>query len=288
MKQIIFLMTILSTLILIQCQTGKKVEDIVEWESLFNGQDLTGWYTWQRAPEPTSEVTGIPRDDEGKYQEPIGKNKDPLNVFTVVEEDGKPAIRISGETFGILVTDKAFENYHLRLEFKWGDEKYPPRKNEIMDSGILYHSIGPEGAWGGVWMKSLECQVMEQACGDFICVDTTFADIPAARSSPNERYLYKKEAEKITFGPQQSYCAKNEDHERPMGEWNIMEIYTFGNESLHIVNGMVNMHAFNLRYIEDGNEEPLSKGKIQLQSEGAEIYYRNIQIRPIKELPEEI
>jgi hypothetical protein len=258
------------------------------WNDLFNGKDLSGWYTWQGIPEPTSYLEGLTRDAEGNYLEPIGKNNDPLNVFTVVLEDGQPAIRISGENYGILVTEKIFENYHLRLEFKWGDESFPPRENELKDSGILYHSMGPEGAWGGVWMKSLECQVMEQSCGDFICVDTTFADIPAERPLPDERFRYNSKAKKITFSPEQGYCQKNQDYEKPAGEWNVMEIYTFGNESIHTVNGHLNMHTYNLRYLDHGKEVPLSKGKIQLQSEGAEIFYRNVQIKPIKAIPEEI
>lgn len=274
--------------VLVSCQPSQKEKSDSAWENLFNGNDLSGWYTYQRWPEPTSEVEGMVRDEHGKYQVPIGINKDPLHVFTVVEEDGKKAIRISGEVFGILVTEKEFENYHLRLEFKWGDKKYPPRKDELMDSGILYHSIGAEGSWGGVWMKSFECQVMEESTGDFICVDTTYADIPAVRESPDKRYKYLKGAESITFSTKRSYCEKDQDHEKPVGEWNVIEIYTMGNESMHVVNGKINTRAFNLRYLENGMEMPLSKGKIQLQSEGAEIFYRNIQIMPIKEIPAEI
>lgn len=185
--------------VLVSCQPSQKEKSDSAWENLFNGNDLSGWYTYQRWPEPTSEVEGMVRDEHGKYQVPIGINKDPLHVFTVVEEDGKKAIRISGEVFGILVTEKEFENYHLRLEFKWGDKKYPPRKDELMDSGILYHSIGAEGSWGGVWMKSLECQVMEESTGDFICVDTTYADIPAVRESPDQRYKYTKAQNLLPF-----------------------------------------------------------------------------------------
>lgn len=197
-----------------------------------------------------------------------------MHVFTIVVEDNQLAIRISGEIFGILVTKKVYENYHLRLEFKCEGEKYPPLKDELRDREILYHSIGPEGAWGGVWMKVLECQVMEKACGDFICVDTTFADIPAIRSSSEERYRFTEGAEKITFSPEQGYCQKNRDYEKPAGEWNVMEIYTFGKESIHVVNGKLNMHAYNLRYLEHGKEVPLDSGKIQMQSEWAEIFYK--------------
>ena len=118
-------------------KTNAETNKTNEWTSLFNGEDLTGWYTYQKSPEPTSEVPGLARDDEGKYTEAIGLNNDPLNVFTVVMEENEPAIRMSGEVFGILVTNKEFENFHLKVQFKWGDEKWPPRKNEKMDSGIL-------------------------------------------------------------------------------------------------------------------------------------------------------
>ena len=259
-----------------------------EWISLFNGEDLSGWYTYQKSPEPTSEVAGLARDDEGKYTEAIGLNKDPLKVFTVVMEENEPAIRISGEVFGILVTNKEFENFHLKVQFKWGDEKWPPRKNEKMDSGILYHSIGAEGAWGGVWMKSLECQVQQTDCGDYISVDTVLADIAAAKNEEDGRFYYTPTAEIMAFSPERSYCNKSEDFENPTGEWNTMEIYTVNGKSVHLVNGKVNMRLANSRQIVDGKEVPLTKGKIQLQSEGAEIFYRNVNIRSIEQIPAEL
>lgn len=274
---------ILAPIILSILPNDQKINDQTEWISLFNGEDLTGWYTYQRRPEPTSDVAGIPRDDEGNYLEPIGLNKDPLQVFTVVEEDGEPAIRISGETFGILVTDDEFENYHLRLQFKWGDEKYPPREELLMDSGILYHSIGEEGAWGGVWMKSLECQVMEENSGDFIAVDTTMATIPARESDGD--FYYDQNAESQVFDVENAVCNHNEDHELPLGEWNTMEIYTVDGNSVHVVNGHLNMRIYNSQYMDNGSAHPLRKGKIQLQSEGAEIFYRNIELQKIDEIP---
>ena len=244
------------------------------WSNLFNGKDLSGWYTYQREPEPSSIVSNIPKDADGNYTEPIGLNNDPLEVFSVVEEDGAPAIRISGETFGILVTERNFSDYHLQLQFKWGEEKYPPRANEKKDSGILYHSIGKEGAWGGVWMKSLECQVQETDCGDYISVDSVYADVPAVWNDADEKFYYTANAEKITFDHNRAYCNKSDDFENPMGEWNTMDIYTYKGNSIHVVNGEVNMRIYNTRYVDNGKEIPLTRGKIQLQSEGAEIYYR--------------
>ena len=258
------------------------------WISLFNSENLDGWYTWQRAPEPTSEVAGLGRDEEGNYLEAIGLNKDPLNVFSTVTEDNAPAIRISGETFGILVTEKEFENYHLKLQFKWGNAKYPPRKNQKRDSGILYHSIGKEGAWGGVWMRSLECQVQEGDCGDYISVDTVSADIQAIRDEENNLFLHSPGSERLTFSVERSYCHKSEDYENPSGQWNTMEIYTFGGNSIHVVNGKVNMRLSNSRHFVGGEELALTRGKIQLQSEGAEVFYRQIEIKSIDRIPDEL
>ena len=42
----------------------------------------------------------------------------------------------------------------------------------------------------------------------------------------------------------------------------------------------------NSRHIENQKEVPLTRGKIQIQTEGAEIYYRNVKIRKLNALPE--
>lgn len=268
-----------------KAEAETKVND--DWTSLFNGESLEGWYTYQKQPEPSSEVAGLARGEDGSYLEPIGLNKDPLGVFSVVSEEDAPAIRMSGEVFGILVTEKEFENYHMSLEFKWGQAKYPPRKTEKRDSGILYHSVGSEGAWGGVWMRSLECQVQEGDCGDYISVDTVLADIQSGYLEDQRWFIHHLDSAVQTFSPSRSYCHKSEDHENPSGEWNTMEIYTVGGRSLHLVNGKVNMRISNSRHIVNGQEIPLTKGKIQLQSEGAEVFYRNIKIRDIEKIPSE-
>ena len=157
-----------------------------------------------------------------------------------------------------------------------------------MDSGILYHSIGLVGAWGGVWMKSLECQVQETDCGDYISVDSVYTDITAKKNEIDGRYYYDATADTLTFSPERSYCNKTNDFENPTGKWNTMEIYTVGSKSVHVVNGNVNMRLFNNRYKVDSIDMPLTKGKIQLQSEGAEIFYRNINLKAIEAIPNEL
>jgi hypothetical protein len=43
----------------------------------------------------------------------------------------------------------------------------------------------------------------------------------------------------------------------------------------------------NLRYSSEQGDVPLVEGKLQLQSEAGEVFYKGIEIRPIEQMPEE-
>ncbi len=100
------------------------------------------------------------------------KYEDPQRVFTVVDAiDGAPAIRVSGEgAYGGLITKKAYGNYRLVGEFRWGDLTWAGRKDRSRDSGILLHCFGPDGNRGG-WLASIEFQIIEGGVGDILVVD---------------------------------------------------------------------------------------------------------------------
>lgn len=250
-----------------------------EWQSLFNGTDLSGWETYLG---PTFDTVQN-RFDSLSIP---GLNNDPNKVFRVVQEDGAPAIRISGDGYGGISTLQEFENFHLRVEFKWGVLKWHPRKDEKRDSGILYYAVGPHGAGYGNWMRAQEFQVQESDCGDYWSIDSSTIDIPATGSKENE-YVYDPAASLLPFSYTSEYgkrCIKNPDAEKPVGEWNTVDIYALGGTIVHMMNGKVVMKLFNSRQPVEGKEIPLTKGKIQLQTEGAEVYYRNIQVQPITEI----
>jgi len=148
--------------------------------SLFNGRDLAGWDTWLGIPHASVTGRDLPKDEAGKYTAAQGLNTDPKHVFTVVTVDGAPAIRISGEMFGALTSREEYGDFHLRLEFKWGEKKWPPKENAARDSGILYDAVGEPGAADNkAWMRSLECQVQEHDTGDFWGVGGTGVDVAA-------------------------------------------------------------------------------------------------------------
>ncbi len=282
---------LIAGLVVLGVSTGHAQRD---WTPLWNGRDLNGWSTWMRQPERTSEVPGLTRDTDGRYTEPIGSGRDPLRVFSVVSDvDGRPAIRISGEAFGELRTARSFKDYHLKLQFKWGEKKWPPRNSPetARDSGLLYHVHAVPGAEGRTWARSIELQIQEHDVGDLYAVGSAIA-VKAKRRTGTQPALYDYDpAGEWTFFSQSQgapgRCIKQPDNEKPSGQWNTVELIVLGDEAIHIVNGTVVMRLHGPLRIDADVPTPVTSGPIILQSEGAEVFYRDIQMRPITAIPAE-
>ena len=71
------------------------------------------------------------------------------------------------------------------------------------------------------------------------------------------------------------------------GGWNRLELVCYQDDCVHVVNGRVVMALANARYRDAMKWVPMTGGKLQLQSEAAEVYYRNIEIRSIPAMPAE-
>jgi hypothetical protein len=257
-------------------------QTVAQWRPLFNDKNLDGWDTYlgpaYDSVKKTFDTTRV-----------LGLNNDPDKIFSAVKVDGRPAIRISGEHFGGISTKESFANYHLKLEFKWGQKKSNPRKDRVRDSGILYHAVGKHGADFGFWMRSQEFQVEEGNVGDYWGVAGGSFEVQATLY--DKKYVYDPRGQLFTFNEKSKVgrnCVKSEDAEKPSGQWNSVEIYCLGDTAVHVINGRVNMILFHSAQLDKGTLNRLSSGKIQIQSEGAEVFYRNIQIEKIKKLPEEI
>jgi len=228
---------------------------------LFNGKNLKNWeiYLGAAAAQP---------------KEPI---------FSVVKLSGENLLRITGEVNASLATKEEYGNYHLKMVFRWG-EKVFKQKN----SGILYHSYAPFGDGLGVWMSSHEFQLCTGKMGDSYCMGNSYFEIPSAKEPDGKSFRYAKEGTKNQFGinlPGKN-CMKLADHEKPAGEWNVVDLYCFGRTSVHVVNGVVNMINYNSGRIEkDGSVLPLSGGKIQVQSEGGELFIKSITLEKIDQIP---
>ncbi len=219
--------------------------------SIFNGDDLDGWYTYTPSQ-------GKNNDSEGFFTAGDGE----LNILDVPVTDEEL-------DFGYIATDAEYGSFHLRFEYQWGENKFAPREASLRDSGLLYHLVGDDA----VWPDSIEAQVQEGDTGDTFLLGATSADSEVA-SGTSTYQAGGEAATDVTGSITASSIADTETG------WNTVDVIVQGNSSTHIVNGVVVGRTYNQTL--DG--EPLTSGKIAFQAEGAEITYRNIEI---KELPDE-
>lgn len=213
---------------------------------LFNGKNLDGFYVLLRNPA-TKSLRGV--------------NEDPNKVITV--QDG--LVRVSGQEFGQFMTKEAYENYHLIVEWKWGEQTWEPRVDKARDSGILVHCVPPDK----VWNKSIESQIIEGGTGDIICVEGARLTVGDTTRTSGRFDRYKK-------GPWEDikgFRHKENEVEKPLGEWNTQEVICDGDKVTNIVNGVV---------VNEGRNADPHKGQLIFQSECAEIFFRRIDLIPLK------
>lgn len=241
---------------------------------LFNGKDLTNFYTW---------IPGMGRSDPDK-------------VFTVVDQiDGAPAIRASGQHFGGFVTERAYADYKLVVEFRWGLLTWAPRKDRARDSGILLHCTGEDGnanaTFTSPWTRSVEYQMIEGGTGDIILVrgfergklkpfstrltSPTLAGTrvwhpdgpPTAFDGGRIDWQHRDPAWKDVLGFRGA-----RDAEKSVGEWNRIEVVCDGGMLDYFLNGI---------RVNGGTHSELTSGRLLFQSEGAEVFFRRIELHPL-------
>lgn len=173
------------------------------------------------------------------------KSKKMEDVWSV--EDGE--LICKGKPAGYLRTEKEFSNYVLELEWKWPADKKPG------NNGVLVHATTPNEL--GVWPKSLECQLGNGDAGDFWVIGTKI-DVfnPKVRTRDRRTINLTNKSEK------------------PIGEWNKYVIVCADKTVTCIVNGDMVNYCWNVSQ---------DKGSICLQSEGAEIRFRNIRLQTFGE-----
>jgi hypothetical protein len=229
--------------------------------ALFNGKNLDHFYTW------------------------LVKHKleDPAHVFSVVSGQ----LRISGEEWGGLTTKDSYRDYHLIVEWRWGGPNLGERAGHARDSGILIHGVGEDGAHQGIWLESIESQIIEGGPGDFIMVDGKGRPSMTAtvREVGGQPYWDEKGTPKTMDRGRFNWYGRDpkwtdtlgyrgpQDVEKPLGEWNVQEVIVSGDTITNLVNGVV---------VNKGYKVNPTAGKIQIQSEGAEIFFRRIELLPLK------
>jgi len=196
-----------------------------------------------------------------------GLNSDPNHVFQV--ENGM--IHVSGKEMGYLITKQPYHDFYLRAEFKWGEGTFGEREGKARDSGILFNVQGEQK----VWPRSIEFQITEGGTGDFWMTDgaaLTGRDGKRVEGPPGSAL----KIDHFGKGPSQNVIGFRDsvgDMEKPYGEWNVLELVTHGNDVKQYVNG---------KLANEGTNPFPTEGKILFQSEGAEVFFRNMVLYPLK------
>ena len=241
---------------------------------LFNGRDLAGFYTW------TSE--------HGR--------EDPDRVFTVVDQiDGAPAIRLSGQHTGGIVTRERYANYRLVVEYRWGLVTWKPRLDRVRAGSISLHCQGEDGNYKpdfrGPYMRSVEIFLAEGAVGDLILLgghergnpERLFPTLSATVKPGTRQWAPDGVLTEFTGGRIHWYGRDPAwkdvpgyrgriDFEKPTGEWNRLEVICSGGDVTCIFNGVK---------VNEGRNGNYQAGRIMFPSERAEIYFRRIEFHPL-------
>lgn len=282
-KFIVFIITVCCTSVFAQQKIeikkpSKKVKS-KHWVSLLD-KELSQWEVWTGVPHesvknlPASYVT----PKEGKPVAPIGLDNS-LGIYkTTVDENGEVILNISGLVYAGLTSKQEYKNYHLTMLFKWGEKKYEPRLNRKRDNGLLYHCYGKHGAFWKVWKRCLELQIQEEDFGDLYTLAGTKATTNVLKAEDGKNRWDKN-------GKPSNGGKRGIDAESEPGAWTRVDLYTIGDKAIHVVNGKVVLAIYDAKNHEG---EPLTSGQIQIQSESAEAYAKDIAIRPIKKFPRKL
>lgn len=203
--------------------------------SLFNGSDLSGWHV------------DVPAMDA---------NPDTLNPFIV--RDGM--LVSLGTPGGHLITDEVYQNYSLLVEYRFAGEPG--------NCGVLIHASTPRALYK-MFPQSMEVQMEHTNAGDFWCIveDISVPDMESRRG-PKDNWG-------ITEGKGRNVKNLTDDSEKPVGEWNTMQVEAVGNEVKVWLNGDLVNHGFDCT---------AQKGQIALQAEGSEVEFRKLELKAISRI----
>jgi len=239
------------------------------WVSLLNGRDLSGWYTMlQKSGKGVAEKRKMVMMEEGM-----------LHIMGN-EENGEPAEP------GYLATNQEFENVHIRVEYKWGMKRFAPRTYVKRDNGLLYGLVGEDK----VWPRCVECQIEEGDVGDYFFVDGTRGiqdqhgnGIFGETLGPNG---WPGPPRTPAAGQTDLYSGRKikDGNFEVLDGWNTVEVIWQGDRSAHIVNGRTVNAASKIEQPDPQNAGqfiPLRRGKIAIEVEFAEIWFRRIEVRSL-------
>jgi Domain of Unknown Function (DUF1080) len=165
---------------------------------------------------------------------------------------------VDGEPRGHLISDSSFRSYRLDVEYRFS--------GKAGNAGVLIHSSTPRALYR-MFPKSIEVQMESGNAGDFWCIveDIRVPDM-VRRRGPRAEWG-------ITEGKGRRIKHLIDGKEMPVGEWNRIVVEAVGRSITVWVNGTL---------MNRGTKATADHGQISIQSEGAPVEIRKIELTPIR------
>jgi hypothetical protein len=231
------------------------------WTPLFNGEDFAGWtIAWAQPPSDAQPASSVFAVENGM-----------IHVYADQEAGTK-------QQQAYILTDGDYRDYRLSLEYKWGPKKFAPRTELVRDAGLLFHVYDHSMA---DWPHSVEAQIQEGDTGDLWAISSRASSTILPLTG---RYMEPADGGvPVTVGAYRDFERIRHGALNELPEWNTLEIVVRGDTATYIVNGFVNMRVTGLQRWDAATASwaKLDHGRIALQAEYAELFYRNIRIRPL-------
>ena len=238
---------------------------------------------------PTEVIRPLEQWEQGSFTTWLKKtgHADPQRVFQC--ENG--VLRCGDEDIGYVATKEIYQDYHLHVEYRWGRKN--SRDKFVRNSGVLLHGVGPDGSQNQVWMTSIECQLAQGCEGDLIVIPgkTTSGEVyPATISSKvivaeDGKTRWEKQGKPTVYSGKQFWWTQHEpffkelidtrgqhDAASRLGEWTKVDCLCQGSR--------IQIKINNVTVNECYDAKPAA-GKVLLQTEGHEVFFRNLELRPL-------
>lgn len=232
------------------------------WKPLFNGKNLKGWSvhyaskTDANAPAPST-IFAVENGVIHAYP-------------TQAEGSAQPNAYIE--------TEASYKDYVISLEYKWGEKKFAPRMNLVRDAGLIYHVHRERAA---DWPAGAEAQIQEGDVGDSWAVSSRLSSFVNPKTG---KYAAPEDGGvPVTVGNDGKFERTRHNRVNEYPGWNTLEVIVRGDRATHLVNGVINMRVYDIKGWDAASKSwvKVDQGRIALQAESAEIFYRNIRIRPL-------
>lgn len=239
----------LAAISLLGCKPTSPEEATAEkWVSLFNGKDLSGWTPKFAGSEFGVNYKNTFRVSDGVIQ----VNYEEYDTFN--------------EEFGHLFYKDPFDNYHLRLEYRFLGEQVPNGPGwAFKNSGVMLHCQAPE--------------TMEIDQDFPQCIEAQFLGGSGEEPRPTGNLCTPGTHVYLADTLTTTHCINSTSATYATEDWVRAELIVYGDSLIHhLIEGDTVM-TYTRPVTDDG--VPVGSGYISLQAESHPLEFRNIEIRSL-------